>query len=396
MHPWTIILAAGQGSRLAHLSEKKQFLLWKERPLFWHCLLTMARLPVMQGIVLVLSGSEHAAWDQEIRRLKRLDAIDLDIRLTAGGSTRQESSRSGLKAVPEGCDYVLIHDAARPFVSPQTVATVIDELAKGAQAVVPAVPVTDTIKQMRSGSLKTLPRDALYAVQTPQGFCKETVLDAHRKAQESGLQGTDDASLVEILGKTVTLTPGDENNIKITKPADLERLRPTEAAWPRHMTGWGYDVHRYGTGRPMKLGGVPITNGPQIVAHSDGDVLLHAIIDAVLGCLGQGDIGDLFPDSDPRFENANSGMLLAEVLELAKKQALIIEHLDATLICQVPKLGPWKAQIRSNLSGLLELAPEQVSIKATTEEGLGFTGASEGIKAVALLTAHQVSLPRSC
>jgi len=388
MHLWTIILAAGQGTRLGNLPDKKQFLIWKNRPLFWHSVQAFARVPVVQGIVLVFSPSECQAREEEVTRLASLDTIAPELRMAPGGSTRQASSLSGLNALPRECSHVLIHDAARPFISPELISRIIDQLATGKKAVVPGLPLTDTVKRLRAGSLETLPREDLFAVQTPQGFCVQTIAEAHRLARTQGLAVTDDAALVEILGKTVTLAEGDEANIKMTRPSDLERLGSQGRPRARAVAGWGYDVHRFGRGRAMKLGGVPITNGPQIVAHSDGDVLLHAIIDALLGCLGRGDIGELFPDTDPRLEEANSAVLLAEVLEAARKTGLSLDHLDATVICQKPRLGPWKDQIRSNLTGLLDMPPNRINIKATTEEGLGFTGAEEGIKAVALMTAH--------
>ncbi|MFP4048361.1 MAG: 2-C-methyl-D-erythritol 2,4-cyclodiphosphate synthase, partial [Desulfovermiculus sp.] len=192
----------------------------------------------------------------------------------------------------------------------------------------------------------------------------------------------------ERLGFPIQFIPGAAENIKITTNKDLAMLQETEHDFRRYCTGWGYDVHRFGPGRTMKLGGVPIAGGPEVKAHSDGDVLLHALIDGVLSCLGQGDIGDFFPDSDPGFENVSSGVLLAETLDLAARHGLCIDHVDLTVICQVPRISPFKQQIKKNISTLLGLDPQQVNIKATTEEHLGFTGSKQGIKAVAQVIAH--------
>ncbi|MBS3780261.1 MAG: 2-C-methyl-D-erythritol 2,4-cyclodiphosphate synthase, partial [Desulfovermiculus sp.] len=286
--------------------------------------------------------------------------------------------------------HVLIHDAARPFVRPFLIQNIINSLASGSGAVVPALPVTDTMKEhIDNQQVKTLDRNRLFAVQTPQGFPRDVICQAHFQAAKLGWQGTDDASLIERLGFPVHLVTGQEDNVKITTNQDLEMLREQPQSPVRICIGWGYDVHRFGPGKAMRLGGVPIANGPEIVAHSDGDVLLHALMDAILGCLGQGDIGEHFPDSDPGYENIQSGVLLAEILELAARHNVHLDHVDLTLITQVPKITPWKAQIKKNVHSLLGLPPEGVNLKATTEEGLGFTGHKQGIKAVAQVIGHR-------
>ena len=190
-------------------------------------------------------------------------------------------------------------------------------------------------------------------------------------------------------GQPVRIVPGKSANIKITTPEDL-RVLASSPPQPIPCTGFGYDVHAYGGNRPMVLGGMPIAGAPFIKAHSDGDVLLHALCDAILGCLGLGDIGEHFPDNDERFENISSGILLSEVMDMARARGLCITHVDLTIIAQTPRLGPHKAAIRGNVARLMELADEQVNIKATTEEHLGFTGRKEGIKAVAVVTAARV------
>jgi 2-C-methyl-D-erythritol 4-phosphate cytidylyltransferase/2-C-methyl-D-erythritol 2,4-cyclodiphosphate synthase len=192
--------------------------------------------------------------------------------------------------------------------------------------------------------------------------------------------------MIERAGYDVRIVPGETANLKITTPEDL-RVLATPAPLPIPCTGFGYDVHAYGGNRPMVLGGMPIAGAPFVKAHSDGDVLLHALCDAILGCLGLGDIGEHFPDSDDRFENISSGILLSEIMDKARSQKLTITHVDLTVIAQTPRLAPHKAAIRGNVARLLELSDHQVNVKATTEEHMGFTGRKEGIKAVAVVTA---------
>ncbi|MBG3877250.1 2-C-methyl-D-erythritol 2,4-cyclodiphosphate synthase, partial [Desulfovibrio oxamicus] len=310
--------------------------------------------------------------------------------------------------LPRECDAVLVHDAARPFATAALSNAVLDALAAGAPGVVPGVTVTDTIKQTDNGVVTHTPdRSGLVAVQTPQGFALSALRDAHERARAGGWTVTDDAALLERCGLDVRVVPGEVANAKITTPEDLAMLDDAETArapWDARngqarlipCTGWGYDVHRYvlkegagspgQPGRPMKLGGVPIPGGPEVVAHSDGDVLLHALADALLGCIGGGDIGQHFPDTDAALDNANSAVLLDEVLGLTRAAGLEITNVDLTVIAQVPRLAPWREQIRRNVCRLLALDETMVNVKATTEEKLGFTGEKKGLKAVAAVT----------
>ncbi len=390
MHTWTIILAAGAGTRVSGIGEKKQFYLWKEKPLFWHSAKIFAHIPLIKGIVFVFPKNELEIRKAQVNKLNYSENLGVEYIIASGGDTRQISSFKGIQALPKQCDTTLIHDSARPFVSAELVQQILASLIKGAKAVVPGIQITDTIKQLKENKVTTLARDSLYSVQTPQGFQCNLVYQAHLTALKKNYKSTDDASLVEFIGEKVEIIPGEEENIKLTTLKDLHLLDPKNSKVKKSRIGWGYDVHRYGPGRILKLGGIPISSGPEVIAHSDGDVLIHAIIDAFLGCLAKGDIGDFFPDQDPRFENISSGVLLAEILELAQKEELIIDHLDLTVICQIPKLAPWKEQILKNLRNLLGLSKDQINLKATTEEGLGFTGEKRGIKSVAILTAHQL------
>jgi 2-C-methyl-D-erythritol 4-phosphate cytidylyltransferase / 2-C-methyl-D-erythritol 2,4-cyclodiphosphate synthase len=391
MNVWSVILAAGKGVRLAgelavQGAPRKQFLSWNGLPLFWHSVIAFSRVPRLQGIVLVFPEDEvERGLESALECAKRKDP-GVPWKAVPGGLRRQDSVRRGVAALPPACTHLLIHDAARPFVSTGTIHTVIQAMLDGADAVIPTVGVTDTIKIVREGTaVETLPRDALVAAQTPQGFRLDLLLRAQARAEEEDWEVTDDASMVERYGSAVSIVQGEEDNVKITTPRDL-RLLAVQTP-PAPCVGWGYDVHRYGPGRPMVLGGIPIANGPEIVAHSDGDVLLHALADGLLGCLGLGDIGEHFPDTDPSIEGISSAVLLARVLDMAKRVRLTVTHVDLTIIAEIPRLAPYREQIRKNVAALLGLAPARVNLKATTEEGLGFTGEKKGIKAVAAVTA---------
>ena len=444
--PWLIIPAAGRGARLreAGLSSRKQFIDFGGYPLYWHSALVAARVARLKGIVFVLPEEELARRGAEIAELSRLAPLGLPWLCVAGSPlSRQESVAAGLKALPPECDSVLIHDAARPFVTPRLFNAVLDALGAGAAGAIPGLAVTDTVKLVEEDAAcgpqvsATVPREGLVTVQTPQGFALEILRAAHARAAEEGWAVTDDAALLERCGYNVRLVPGEAGNSKITTPEDLARLyagtenflppRPF-AASPRAFaplereaaaapeipelpdfsatiaarpagyiprtpcTGFGYDVHRYvkegePKARPMKLGGAPIPGAPFIEAHSDGDVLLHALMDAILGCLGAGDIGGLFPDTDERFAGMDSALLFSEVMALVHKAGLTLTHADVTIIAQTPKISPHRELMRKNLCALLQLESGAVNVKATTEERLGFTGRKEGIKAVAVVSA---------
>ena len=398
--PWAVVLAAGQSSRLerAGVGTRKQFLLWRGVPLFWHGVRVFAQIPDLNGVVVVFPAEELAVGEEWVRRLVEADRPGLPVFSVQGGALRQDSVRLGLSAVPRESEVVLIHDAARPFVRPALVTALVAALQEeessgggdeAAAGVIPGLPVTDTVKQVSEGRVSaTLDRAVLRTVQTPQVFDRAVLEEAHRRCLQEQWAVTDDASLVERLGKVVRVIPGDPGNIKITNPGDLSLLKDSvEMTIPIPCVGFGYDVHRFGPGRPLKLGGVPFPGAPEIIAHSDGDVLLHALADALLGCLGKGDIGELFPDSDARFEGIDSAVLVSEVLELAHREGLDLTHVDLTIVAQVPKVAPRREEIRRNVARLLGLDYSRVGVKASTEEGLGFTGAKQGIKAMAVVTA---------
>ncbi|MYL82201.1 2-C-methyl-D-erythritol 4-phosphate cytidylyltransferase [Desulfovibrio aerotolerans] len=400
MSLWTVLLAAGCGTRLAEAAGgvKKQFLSCAGRPLYWQSLAAFAKSPAVTGVVVVFPPDDLDAAALELGGLLERCHPGIPVLTTAGGARRQDSVQNGLAALPREAALVLVHDAARPFVDAGLIGRVADALAAGHKAVIPVLPVTDTIKEVAGDTVvATLPRDALAAVQTPQGFDKALLLAAFAHAGPD-FTVTDDASLVEHLGQPVFTVAGTPENMKITHPQDLARLAPA-ASQPLPVTGYGYDVHRYADpnrapgkqpARPMKLGGFPILGAPDVLAHSDGDVLLHALTDAVLGCVAGGDIGRLFPDSNPDFDNMASGVFLSEALLLAKARGLTITHVDLTIIAQIPKISPHAEAIRVNVAALLALDKSHVNLKATTEEGLGFTGEKKGIKAVALVTGWRL------
>ncbi|NJB66931.1 2-C-methyl-D-erythritol 4-phosphate cytidylyltransferase/2-C-methyl-D-erythritol 2,4-cyclodiphosphate synthase [Desulfobaculum xiamenense] len=390
MSVWAVIVAAGQGTRLARagLSTRKQFIPFEGAPLFWKSARTLARVSRVKGLVFVLPEAEFEEYAAIVRDLASRDDIVLPCLTVPGGERRQDSVLNGLRAIAETCDTVLVHDAARPFAGAQLANRLIDAVEQGDVAAIPAISVTDTIKRVTPEGLvaETLHRAELCAVQTPQAFALPTLIAAHEFCNAKGLDVTDDASMIEAAGGAVRVVPGEETNIKITNPEDLRMLTDNAPA-PLPCVGWGYDVHKYGLGRPMKIGGVPIDGGPQVVAHSDGDVLLHALTDALLGCLGKGDIGQHFPDTDKAFSNIESAVLVNEVLTMAEEAELELCHVDLTVIAQIPKLSPYRERIRDNVARLLRIDAQRVNFKATTEEGLGFTGEKLGIKAVACVTA---------
>ena len=400
MEIWGIILAAGAGSRMSGLGCSKQFLEFDGAPLYFSSALSMAKVARMNGLIFVFPQDQFTEHETGLNALAVLHDIGIPCLAVPGGARRQDSVYAGLKALPSTCTHVLVHDGARPFASPALINRICDELEKGVQAVIPGVEVVDTIKQVSAGPDQneyvsaTLERASLRAIQTPQGFELAVLKKAHEKALADKLNVTDDASLLEYLGASVQVVEGEMENLKITSPGDLASLARQTSATVQLVpcNGFGYDVHKYGQGRQMKLGGVPINGAPEVIAHSDGDVLLHALTDALLGCLGQGDIGELFPDTDAAFDNIDSGILLSEVMDRIAEAEIQITHVDLTIIAQIPRLSPWKEAIKKNVASLMHLPLSSVGVKATTEEGLGFTGEKKGIKAVALVSAHKLCI----
>jgi 2-C-methyl-D-erythritol 4-phosphate cytidylyltransferase/2-C-methyl-D-erythritol 2,4-cyclodiphosphate synthase len=309
-----------------------------------------------------------------------------------GGATRQASVRAGLEALAaQKPDIVLIHDAARPFASASLVSRAIAAAAKSGAAI-PALPVTDTVKTVDAAGLvdKTLDRASLRLVQTPQAFAYPALLEAHRRAQKQGREDfTDDAALAEWAGLKVSVFPGEAGNIKITDEADFARAEMmTLATLGDVRTGTGIDVHAFGPGDHVTIGGIRIAHDRSLIGHSDADVGLHALVDAILGALAEGDIGAHFPPDDPQWRNASSDHFLAFAVERVKARGGRIGHLDLTLVCETPKIGPQRDAMRAKIASLAGIDIDRVAVKATTSEKLGFTGRGEGIAAYATATVR--------
>lgn len=303
----------------------------------------------------------------------------------AGGAGRRESAYRGLASLADDPpDLVLIHDAARPMVDARLISRVLDALCDS-PAVLPALPVVDTLKRADGGKVAaTVDRAGLWRAQTPQGFRFGRILAAHRAA--AGRELTDDAAIAEAAGLPVALVAGDEDNLKITSEDDLKRVARMLEAEYETRTGSGYDVHRFTDGDHVMLGGLVVPHTAGLAGHSDADVVLHAITDALLGTIGAGDIGSHFPPSDPRWRGAASARFLAHAASLVAEAGGTIRHVDVTVICERPKIGPHREAMRASVAAILGVDIGRVSVKATTTEGLGFTGRREGIAAHAIAT----------
>ena len=374
MHLVAILVAAGTGSRFG-ADTPKQFLTLRGEPVIRHA----ARALIAAGATLQPVG-DPASIAAALDGLPHLPIV-------LGGATRQDSVRAGLLALePFAPAFVLVHDAARPVIPPGTVPALLAALIR-APGAIPAAPVADTLKRVRDGIiLETVPREGLFRAQTPQAFRFAALLAAHR----SGVSGaTDDASLLEALGLAVAIVPGSETNIKLTYPDDLARLEAvmspemSPALLPR--VGTGFDVHALADGRPMVLCGVTVPHDKGLAGHSDADVGIHALCDAIYGALAEGDIGRHFPPSEDTWKDADSARFLTHAASRIAARGGRLVNADVTLICERPKIAPHAQAMRERLAGLLGVAVGCVSVKATTTERLGFTGRGEGIAAQAVV-----------
>lgn len=366
-----VIVAAGQGLR-AGQPLPKQFARWRGKPVVRHSAEALAAAGIAPIVVMIPDGAEAIAAEC----LAGIPAV----RLVTGGATRQESVRRGLEALAgEAPDIVLIHDAARPILPRAVIDRLVAALAVQPGAI-PVLPVVDSLAEAE-GDLMGSParRDALRRVQTPQAFRFADILAAHR-----GWQGTadagDDAQVARAAGLAVALVEGDERLHKLTYASDFA------ADLPPVRIGTGYDVHRLAVGEELWLGGVKIDHTHGLSGHSDADVAIHALVDAILGAIGDGDIGSHFPPSDPQWKGASSDRFLAHAIQLATGAGYRIGNVDLTIICEAPKIGPHRATIRARLAEIMGTGLEAVSVKATTTERLGFTGRGEGIAVQAVAT----------
>lgn len=388
-----LIVAAGRGSRASRDDGlPKQYVEIGGVPVLGYTLCAFpAFVDVIQVVVHPDDGASYAdvvAWARS-----RFSAHDFTKILPPvhGGATRQASVLCGLEALAaleHTPKKVLIHDAARPFVAGEDIARVVAALELSVGAIL-ALPVTDTLKRSDQDNLitGTIPRDRLWRAQTPQAFHFPAIFQAHRQAAADGASDlTDDAAVAERANIAVRLVTGSANNIKITTLEDLDMAdaacsQPTPLLEPR--TGSGFDVHKFTAGDHVMLGGVRIPHTQGVAAHSDGDVVLHALTDAVLGALGDGDIGQHFPPSDPKWKCAASHIFLEDAVRRVIERGGRIANADVTVLCEAPKIGPHREAIKASIAGILCLDPARVGIKATTTEGLGFTGRREGIAAMA-------------
>jgi 2-C-methyl-D-erythritol 4-phosphate cytidylyltransferase/2-C-methyl-D-erythritol 2,4-cyclodiphosphate synthase len=313
-----------------------------------------------------------------------------------GGATRQASVRAGLEALAsrspaQAPALVLIHDAARPFLTSALIDRAI-AAAKATGAAVPGLAVADTVKQIDAASVvtETLDRNRLRIIQTPQAFAFEPILQAHRRAAAAGLENfTDDAALAEWAGHRVSVFEGESGNVKVTTSDDFARAEFAHlAALADIRIGSGFDVHAFADGDHVMLGGVRIPNARGVTGHSDADVALHALVDAILGALADGDIGSHFPPSDPQWKGASSDRFLAFACERVRARKGIIANLDVTVVCEEPRVSPHRDVMRARIAAIAGISPDRVAVKATTSEKMGFTGRSEGIVAMATATVR--------
>lgn len=367
-----LLMAAGKGVRSGG-DLPKQFQPLSGRPMIAWSHDVLARHPAVDEVVVV-------AGDAEAVR-----AALGDVRVVAGGTERRDSVRAGIAAVrQEGFARVLVHDAARPFLPPAVIDRLLAKL-DAYEGAIPALPVADTLVRWDGQMGDTVPRADLYRVQTPQAFLFYALAAAH-DAWPAGREATDDAQMVRDSGHAVALVLGDAMLDKVTHPEDFAAAE-ARVGW-QVRTATGFDVHRLEPGEELWLGGVLIPHDKGLSGHSDADVALHALTDALLGTIAAGDIGTHFPPSDPQWRGAESGQFLRHAADLIAAKGGRIDFVDLTLICEAPKVGPHRAAMVARIAELLQLAPERVSVKATTTERLGFTGRGEGIAAQAVATVR--------
>lgn len=374
----TLIAAAGKGERAPTGTKPKQYRSLAGKPVLRWALDAFARHQAISLIQVVIREEDRPYYDEAVQGLELPEPI-------VGGSTRQASVANGLEALAErGPAKVLIHDAARPFVSQDLIRRVVTAL-KGADAVVPLLPVTDTIWRKKPLGFETISREDLRRAQTPQGFTFNSILAAHREYQD--VAATDDMALAEHLGIKIAEIPGEDVNLKLTNAEDFELASQLAAgALGEVRTGTGFDVHRFSPGDHVWLCGVRVPHTVTLEGHSDADVGLHALTDAILGSVCAGDIGVHFPPADSQWRNAPSHIFLERAASLVRDLGGIIAHVDVTLICEQPKVTPHRDAMRKTIADILDIDLECVSVKATTTDGLGAIGRGEGIAAQAVAT----------
>jgi len=384
-----VIVAAGRGER-AGGDVPKQYRAIAGEPMLRPTLRAFLDHAQVDVVLPVIQTADEHFYRAAIAGLEQLPPP------VQGGVTRQASVRAGLEAlVVSAPDLVLIHDAARPFLSGKLISRAI-AAGRASGAAVPGIVIADTVKQIDADSIvaATLDRGRLRIVQTPQAFAFDAILDAHRRAAAAGLESfTDDAALAEWAGHRVSVFEGETSNVKVTTNEDFVRAETLQlAALSDVRTGIGFDVHAFADGDHVMLGGVRVPHSRGVIGHSDADVVIHALVDAILGALADGDIGVHFPPSDPQWKGAASERFLAFACERVRARHGMIAHLDITVVCEAPHISPHRDAMRARIAAIAGIAVSRVAVKATTSERLGFTGRKEGIVA---MTTATIRLPWS-
>lgn len=382
-----VILAAGSSARMCGIN--KQFIALKGIPVIVKSALAFEKTALISEIIIAAKESDI----DEITRLCRRYGITKLKAVVSGGNERFDSVKNALPCVSDGCDYIAVHDGARPLVTSEKIGEIIEKAVESGAAI-PAVMARDTAK-ITDGSgtiVSTPPRKNVFLAQTPQIFEKKLYLAAIQ-ALDGDFSGiTDDSMIVERFGHPVHIVEGDYSNIKITAREDIAvaeiLMEGVALDAGKIRIGYGYDVHRLGENRRLIMGGLEIPFEKGLIGHSDADVVLHAISDAVLGALALGDIGKHFPDTDPAYKNADSAVLLGLVIDMAEKRGFSVGNIDCTIVCEAPKLAPYIARMRETIAKICRTTTEQISVKATTEEGLGLAGTGIGCHAVCIMNGH--------
>jgi 2-C-methyl-D-erythritol 4-phosphate cytidylyltransferase/2-C-methyl-D-erythritol 2,4-cyclodiphosphate synthase len=379
-----VVVAAGRGQRVGG-DLPKQYRKLAGEPVIRSSLALLSWHGQIGAVQAVIHPDDRSDYEAAAVGLRLLPPV-------SGGATRQASVRAGLEALSARApDIVLVHDAARPFCSAELVSRAIAACGETGAAI-PALEVTDTIKRVDADGrvAGTVDRAPLRAVQTPQAFAFPALLEAHRRAAKDGREDfTDDAALAEWAGVKVAVFAGESGNVKLTTEDDFARAEARRIASLADLRlGNGFDVHAFGDGDHVWLGGLKIPHDRGLTGHSDADVVLHAIVDAILGAIADGDIGKHFSPNDPRWKGASSDQFLKFAMERVAKRGGRVAHIDVTIVCEMPRIGPHRDAMRKRIAEIAEMSIERVAVKATTSEQLGFTGRKEGIVAMATATVR--------
>ena len=369
-----LIVAAGRGHRFGG-EMPKQYTQLDGAPVLRHTVMAFLSQPKIDHVRVVIHPDDMDLYEAATEGLGLKTPI-------FGGEERQDSVRLGLQQIADDApDFVLIHDGARPYISADVISRVLDALGSAAGAI-PTLPLTDTIKRVIDGKIvATEDRFELWRAQTPQGFRYSDILNAHLKLTGQSL--TDDAAICEAVGLTVVRVDGDDKNVKITTLSDIQALDNGEI-FKETRSGIGFDVHRFADGDHVVLCGVKIAHTHSLEGHSDADVALHALTDALLGAVGEDDIGHFFPPSDEQWRGVASDQFVSHAVKLIDSKGGRIVNVDITMMCEAPKVGPYRLLMRERVATILKISPSRVNVKATTTEKLGFTGRGEGIAAQAI------------